>query len=393
MGETIQFLFSIDVEPDEFLTNPGVPGPWSGTRSLLDDIAGIRESLSQATGRSVNFTWCFRLDPQIEMTCGESAWPLVTFADSIDVLQGAGDAFGVHPHAWRWDTSGRRWYTDVSDPSWVEHCVRVSLDTFERWFGHPCRIHRFGDRWIDDAVLDLLERLGVCFDLSVEPGWARDVRGAPWETFRGVRPDLRDAARLPYWRPFTGQDSGTETDRGLWMVPLSTAALQIGPDGVAPAPVAAVAGEPDLRSRLVDAAHTAIGVEPLRRLFSGSRRARAVYRRAGRLADGLMRSAPRVETAPLNLVIRPDRFAAVLDSALAAHGTFVHAVLRSGDLARADQQANARLNLAHLAAHPQASRFRIATPEVVSNTWTKSPGSPESRRPLGAGPSDGVSRR
>ena len=83
---------------------------------------------------------------------------------------------------------------------------------FERTFGRPCRIHRFGDRWSSPPALRALDRLGVAVDLTVEPG-------------------QRGAARMDATRPATGRIPDYRAERseprkvgdGLWSLPLSSA--------------------------------------------------------------------------------------------------------------------------------------------------------------------------
>ena len=370
--DTIQFLVSIDVEPDERMLDLAVPDPWAGTRRLLADIAAIRDSLARPGGPAVNFTWHLRLDPQIEQAFGDAAWPLKTFAAAFADLARAGDAFGIYPHAWRWDDRRRAWFTDGGDPAWVEQCVRLSLDTFERYFGEPCRILRFGDGWIDEATLDLAERLGVLYDLTVEPGHGPVAHLPHWEHNRGSWPDLRDATQLPHWHPVAAAGrggAGAAGNHGLWMVPVSTATLGFGRQAASPArPPRGT----DLRSILTGASSSLMSVGPLRRLMDRSHRARDAYRRFGKLCYGAISWAPRVETVTLNMVYPPERYARVFAAALASGGgRFVHTVLRSGDLARGDLLANAVNNVAFLAGHAAAARFQIATPETFSQAWPR----------------------
>ena len=170
MGDPVQLLISIDVEPDDQLVDRDNPGPWRGFEDLLRQIGPIRDRFHECTGRPVYFGWYWRLDPQIEETYGTAAWPLRSYAPAIDELSRAEDAFGVHTHAWRWSPARRSWFADHADRDWVTQCLQLSFETFERFFQAPCTAHRFGSSWINDATLDVIERLGADYDLTVEAG-------------------------------------------------------------------------------------------------------------------------------------------------------------------------------------------------------------------------------
>ena len=220
-GERIPVVLAIDVEPDDPEFRPGTMEPWLGFEACVELADELRDLLSRASHRDVRLTWFLRLDPQITHGYGSPTWPFEAYAPLIDRLRAAGDAIGVHPHAWRWDDGPARWIADVKDDTWVEHCLRVSLDAYRTALDEPCRVHRAGDRYMSNGLAQLLLAEGILVDMTPEPG----MRGVPTNSARphtAALPDMASVPRRPYfpdrddWRA-----AGHETE--LLMIPLASA--------------------------------------------------------------------------------------------------------------------------------------------------------------------------
>ena len=226
-GRKTSILLVIDCEPDVRETLLGRPDPWFGFERLFDFLSAQRTLLSARTGVSTRFAWFWRMDPQIDLTYGHADWAIRTYGSQIADARRCGDEVGVHVHAWRWEAALCRWISDHGDRSWVEHCVRTSLTEFERAFGEPCRIFRFGDGWLDNSTVALIESLGVHIDLTLEPGGEETPCLAPNELSTGFIPDRRKVPARPYHpsrADFRKPDR--RGDSRLWMLPVSTAHLQ-----------------------------------------------------------------------------------------------------------------------------------------------------------------------
>ena len=134
-----------------------------------------------------------------------------------------GDETGLHTHAWRWDDGLGDWIIDHGDQKVVERCVRDSFAAFERALGRPCRVFRFGDGWINEPTLTLLEELGVHIDLTIEPGQPGVKSLVAAERSTGAIPDRRGALTGPYHpsrSDFLRQDPNGSTR--LWCFPVTT---------------------------------------------------------------------------------------------------------------------------------------------------------------------------
>lgn len=225
----IPAVICVDVEPDEIDVPLHERRPWTGFEMMQPLMADLRTSLAAATGRPVRFAWFLRMDPQIELAYGSPTWGVDRYRAPIDDLMAAGDAIGIHPHAWRWVPEAGTWRADHGDPEWVGHCVEMSLEAYRSTFGRPCRDSRHGDRWMDDATMASLAAAGVRRDLTQEPGMSPgttlhrelgatgaipDYRAVPPDAFQPSTHDFRRAAR-----------AGEEHIPGIWSLPLTSGAI------------------------------------------------------------------------------------------------------------------------------------------------------------------------
>jgi peptidoglycan/xylan/chitin deacetylase (PgdA/CDA1 family) len=214
-------LVCIDVEPGGLPHDPDPRPSWDGFEQAHESLARLRPRLAAATGRPVHFSWFLRMDPQIESVFGSAAWVAERHGEIVRELAAMGDEIGLHCHAWRWDVRRSGWFVDLSDRRWIDHCVRTAFTAFRASLGRPSESFRFGDAWMDDATLALVEKLGARFDLTVEPGGHGPCISEP---FAGTSVDYAGAPRHPY-RPSRRdfRKPGRWRARRLWEIPLTTA--------------------------------------------------------------------------------------------------------------------------------------------------------------------------
>ena len=219
----IPILICIDVEPDERAFEPHHSAAWTGFPASYELFSRFRESLQAITDAPVGFSWFLKMDPQIATTHGSAAWVVERYRDLIQKLESAGDHFGLHVHPWRWDELAHSWIEDFANQSWVHECLQVGVSAFQTALDRPCRSFRFGDRWMNDAAMAFLERLGIGFDLSLEPG--KKGNDIP-ESFRGDFPDATAVPLKPY-HPSRADFTKVGTDDGynLWCIPISSGSI------------------------------------------------------------------------------------------------------------------------------------------------------------------------
>jgi hypothetical protein len=223
-------VLCIDVEPDGFFIDRRRPDPWRGFERAVEYLDAFRRRHARATNQPVRFLWAVRLDPQVAATYGTAEWPLIQYRRQVSSLVAAGDDIGAHTHAYRWrdeiDAGRGGWVLDQGDQAWIEHSVRMSLDAYHRVFDEPCRSFRFGDRWLNDATVDLLERCGIQYELTIEPGYGPQATYHPSRPHTGSLPDYRDVRAAPYRPARDDYRRPAGAGRRLWMIPMTTAPIQ-----------------------------------------------------------------------------------------------------------------------------------------------------------------------
>jgi hypothetical protein len=224
VARQVPVVLCIDVEPDGLQApDPHDPKPWQGFEQTAEFIEGLRPALSDATGDTANVNWFLRMDPQIETVYGSPSWVVDTYARQLTTLRSHGDVVGLHTHASRWREGSSDWLIDHGDQAWIDHCVHMAFATFEAEFNTPCRHHRFGDHFLTNDTLALVERLGARIDLTTEPGEPAIDSGKAGMAFTGSLPDLTMVPRVPYRpAPDDFRRRGARGDvRSIWMLPLS----------------------------------------------------------------------------------------------------------------------------------------------------------------------------
>lgn len=222
MASAIPCVLAIDVEPDAHRPSGNEPKPWKGYEQTVSFLSRFREQARKATHREAHFCWVHRMDPQIEIAYGSLTSSVDRYPDLLTRLQRAGDDLGLHTHAWRWSQEEGGWLADHGDQEWVDHCLRVSFRAFRDLFQRPCTTFRFGDRFLSQAVVEHLERVGVLYDLTLEPAEPLQEAIHEHEPHTGLLPDYTSIPRHPY-RCVRGRYDQPDPDRneGLWFLPLT----------------------------------------------------------------------------------------------------------------------------------------------------------------------------
>lgn len=317
--DRIPAIVCVDVEPDPRDVDRARREAWHGFEALQSAFSRFRPALAARTGAPAHFAWFIRMDPQIAEAYGSPTWALSTYRRFLDEARAHGDELGFHPHLYRWEESRAAWISDRANPPWVEHCVRMSAAAFEDALGSRCVSSRFGDHWMNDATVRLLEELGVRYDLTLEPGKPADAGRVLDEPSTGQLPDLTMVPPHPY-RPSLHDFRRPDPHRadGLWMLPVTT-----------------------------------------RRLRPLLRHARRIYSRLAGLDF--------TDVASLSLALRPVLFRDLLDGATARGGPRpLVFVLRSDSAFNARESGRLRANLAHLLADQTARRLVFVTPSEAA---------------------------
>jgi hypothetical protein len=227
---TLPALLCIDVEPNDREVAGDPAADWSATAPCVDLLEDFRIKAS-APGAPVHLNWFLRLDPQVRDAYGRADYAHARFRSRWDSAEAAGDGFGVHTHAWR--KRAESWIADHGDTAWVRYCVAESLDAFEQAHGRPARMFRFGDHFQSNDVVRYLERRGVRYELTLEPGKPAAPALREGECSTGGLPDYTGLPRQPYFPSrLDYRRPGRWWPRRVRMIPVSTGCVD--GDGVLP---------------------------------------------------------------------------------------------------------------------------------------------------------------
>ena len=223
----IPIIMCIDVEPDGFFVDRTKLLPWKGYEGAHQYFSELRLKLEEVTGAPAHFTWTYRFDHQVAETYGSPEWPITNYPKFIEDFTRKGDEIGLHPHAYRWDKKINNWIEDLGNQEWVNYCVEMGFDVFNRILNRPCESFRFGAYWISTETINLAERLGAKFDLTVEPGFRIGKRPFPGEFYSAPLPDYDHAPQEPY-HPSKADFLKSDPSRkdGIWVIPMSTGFVQ-----------------------------------------------------------------------------------------------------------------------------------------------------------------------
>jgi hypothetical protein len=224
MGEGLTpLLWCIDVEPDPRIIDGRRPALWKGYEASVALFGELRPWIARLTGQLPHFSWYYRLDPQIAECHGRGSWPLTHYAAELEELLACHDEVGVHPHAYRFDVALGTWVIDYADQFWVDRCVQLCFDSFREVLGHGPASFRFGDAWLNEATLRLVEKLGARYDLTLEPGMTQRPSLSPQEHWTGRYPDHTQIPSMPYWPSKDDYRRSDPAGRdGILMLPITT---------------------------------------------------------------------------------------------------------------------------------------------------------------------------
>jgi hypothetical protein len=230
MPTKIPVIFCIDAEPDPFLVNRANPEPWLGYEGTHRYFAKMRPLIEEATGSSVHYTWYFRMDPQIAESYGSPTWVADRYTDYIKEIERQKDDLGAHSHMYRWNEKRQTWIDDLGNQDWVNVCTETSIEAFAKAFGQPCRNHRCGNYWINTATVNLMETLGIHYEMTVEPGLPGNREGSlPREFVTGSFPDFCRVPREPYEPSYDDcLQPSTRGGRTIKMIPITSSSLNLG---------------------------------------------------------------------------------------------------------------------------------------------------------------------
>jgi hypothetical protein len=224
----IPVVLIVDVEPDPFQVPRHVHEPWHGYEALHPVLAGMRERFEDATGSPVHYTWAFRMDPQIAGAYGSPTWAADRYAKLVKESLDRGDEPATHVHGYRWIEQKNGWLEDLANQDWMDRCLEMAVEAHRSAFGQPCATVRFGNFWLSTASVNLAEKLGIRYELTVEPGRPPFKWDAKGES-TGDIPEVYRVPRQPYEPALEDFRRPAEAgSRSIRIVPLTAGWLKLG---------------------------------------------------------------------------------------------------------------------------------------------------------------------
>lgn len=228
----IPTVIAVHVEPTHRLVRGESPD-WDGVTELVDTLMNRRARLEEASGRPVRFNWCLRLDPQIEIAYGKADWVFDRYGAEITRMQDAGDGIGLHVHTWRPVRRFFRdtWLADFKNADWIVHCLTLGLETFRDRMGVAPATMSFGDNFLHECALPIMQAYGLRGDYSMIPrGGTRNALGKG-ERSVGRIPDYSDTPHHPFKPSVADFRVPGPTNYNFWEVPVSTGVIRKNRDG------------------------------------------------------------------------------------------------------------------------------------------------------------------
>ncbi len=228
----IPAMISVHVEPTHRVVRGGGED-WEGVSDLVEALMERRARLEDASGLPVCYNWGLRIDPQIEIAYGKADWVFDRYADEIAQMQAAGDVVGLHVHTWRplrrffRDT----WIADFEDPAWISHCLTLALETFRDRMGGSPTVMSFGDSFMHDCALPIMQDHGIRADFSMNPGMAPLKALGKGERSTGHLPDYRDTPRHPFKPSAVDFRRDGPSNYNFWELPVTSGVIGTARDG------------------------------------------------------------------------------------------------------------------------------------------------------------------
>ena len=181
MPRTLFVVIGCDTDPDRpaFVTEASDTSRlvWKG---MLDGIPRAKDALRSVTDSESHepvFTWCLRVDEQVEAYHGDVAWVLREHANFLNELEGTGDELAWHPHFWRFDEPGSFWFQEVLDTEWQGNLLQRAHAAYREVLSGRALSVRMGWDFHNNRSLQALDALGVLIDFSAIPGVKIDPQG------------------------------------------------------------------------------------------------------------------------------------------------------------------------------------------------------------------------
>ena len=211
MTKTVYVTIACDTDPDRKRLLPETPDDSLRWRGLTEGIPAVKTAvrhLVDDSGRGPKFTWCLRVDHQVQKLHGSFEYVLTEHNALLKDVAATGDELSWHPHFWRYDAEKKIWYQELNDKAWQVRMLEEAVAAYRRVFPDHPRTLRTGWDYHSPESFAAIDKLGLEVDLSAVPSQetmptnseARSSNFYDWavtpnEPYRPSRSDFRRACK------------------------------------------------------------------------------------------------------------------------------------------------------------------------------------------------------
>jgi hypothetical protein len=173
MEKALYIIIGCDTDPDRpgFIDGADEKcGSWQGIEEGIPSFKDTVENLKDSAGNTPKVTWLLRVDEQVKVTKGDYAWVLNRYKKGLTALETDGDELGWHPHFYKQDRDGSKWYQEVADTTWQVKMLDEAYKAYQEVFPGRAGSVRMGWDFHNNATMKKLSELGVKTEFSALPG-------------------------------------------------------------------------------------------------------------------------------------------------------------------------------------------------------------------------------
>lgn len=173
MPKELIIIIGCDTDPDRESFVGKLPTDRLVWQGMTAGIPRAKERLAKLTdsfGAPPRFSWCLRVDHQVNQLHGKYNWVLSTHREFLLQLEQAGDELSWHPHFWRFDQSRQLWYQEYWDRQFQLQMLTDAYAAYQAILPGRARTVRMGWGYHNTETFAKMQALGVQVEYSAIPG-------------------------------------------------------------------------------------------------------------------------------------------------------------------------------------------------------------------------------
>lgn len=173
MAKELIIIIGCDTDPDRESFVGKLPTDRLVWRGMTEGIPRAKERLARlpdSDGNPPRFSWCLRVDHQVNQLHGAYNWVLSTHRDFLLQLEQAGDELSWHPHFWRYDQEQKVWYQEYWDRAFQLTMLAEAYSAYQAVLPGRAQTVRMGWGYHNTQTFAKMQEMGVKVEYSAIPG-------------------------------------------------------------------------------------------------------------------------------------------------------------------------------------------------------------------------------